>query len=337
MNLINGLCAKNGTERASTCKLQLSLQPRFIARFNQLVSLTSQTWDPSKQNVASDEPEEEIEHEEAQSQEEEGTGEMVVVDEESHEEEYDQYEDDDENAEELQEDLDQNDNRVTFQDHSEDGLTAAEEDELYEENEDDESYDRTLESTEAVIDDMEEEFDEQDDTAGFDDKQGEEEHQEEPVNTADLGIPPVPAQLGMYLDPSRSLTSSDSEHGTGNDDDDLISYEEAVDQTEDGQDYRQQYLNEELTTDKLQNGETNKHQIADNPDIISPNGNNIASDEGQTVPLRDDVNSHVSYTDASTPKRPLNEVIDLSTQDQEPRKRLCLNLINCAASKRTKS
>ena len=327
MNLINGLCAKNGTERASTCKLQLSLQPRFIARFNQLVSLTSQTWDPSKQNVASDEPEEEIEHEEAQSQEEEGAGEMAVVDEESHEEEYDQYEDDDENAEELQEEVDQDDNqnRVTFQEHSEDGLTAAEEDELYEENEDDESYDPTLESTEAVIDDMDEEFDEQDDIAGFDDKQGEEEHQEEPVNSADLGKPPVSAQLGMYLDPSRWLTSSDSEHGTVNDDDDLISYEEAVDQTEDGQDYRQQYLNEEPTTDKVQNGETNQRQIADNPDIISPNGNHIAPGEGQTVPLRDDVNSQVSYTDASTSKRLLNEIIDPSTQDQEPRKRLCLN------------
>ena len=120
MNLINGLCAKNGTERASTCKLQLSLQPRFIARFNQLVSLTSQTWDPSKHNLAPDELEEEIEHEEVQSEEEEGTGEMVADGEETHEEaEYDEYEDDGENAEEFQEEGVQDDsqNRVKFQEH----------------------------------------------------------------------------------------------------------------------------------------------------------------------------------------------------------------------------
>jgi hypothetical protein len=326
VNLINGLCAKNGTERASTCKLQLSLQPRFIARFNQLVSLTSQTWDSSKQNVASDEPEDEIEHEEVRGEEEEGTGETVVNDEEIDEDaEYEEY-DNDENAEELQEQLEHDDHRsrVKFQEHSDDGLTAAEEDELYEENDDDESYDQTLQSTEAVIsdDDVAEEFDEHDDHMGFDDIQGEEEHQEEPVNTADLE-PLAPAQRGIELDSWWRLTSSDREHGTGtDDDDDLISYEEAVDQTEDGQDYRQQYLNEETTADKIQNGETNQHQIADVPHI---NGSHIVPDEGQTDPVHNDVNAHMSDTDVSTSKRPLNEVVDPSTQNQEPRKRLRFN------------
>ena len=222
---------------------------------------------------------------------------------------------------------------------SEDGLTAAEEDELYEENDEDESYDPTLLSTEAVINDDEviEEFDEQDDRTGFDDAQGEKEHQEETVNTADLEQLPVPVQRGIHLDSWWRLTSSDTEDGTGNDDDDLISYEEAVDQTEDGQDYRQQYLNEETTTDKTQNRETNQHQIVDYPDIIPPNGNHIAPDEGQTDPVHDDVNAHISDADVSTSKRPLDEVVDPSTQDQEPRKRLRLNLTNYPASKRTKS
>src|SRR5208282_4021639 len=153
----------------------------------------------------------------------------------------------------------------------------AEEDELYEENDEDESYDPTLLSTEAVINDDEviEEFDEQDDRTGFDDAQGEKEHQET-VNAADLEQLPVPVQRGIHLDSWWRLTSSDTEDGTANDDDDLISYEEAVDQTEDGQDYRQQYLNEETTTDKAQNGETSQHQIVDYPDIIPPNGNHIA-------------------------------------------------------------
>ena len=62
------------------------------------MSLTSQTWDSSKQNVASDEPEDEIEQEEVRGEEEEGTGEMVANDEEIHEDaEYEEY-DDDENA-----------------------------------------------------------------------------------------------------------------------------------------------------------------------------------------------------------------------------------------------
>jgi hypothetical protein len=44
VNLINSLHVKSGAERPETCRLLLSLQPRFIARFNQLVSLSSQSW-----------------------------------------------------------------------------------------------------------------------------------------------------------------------------------------------------------------------------------------------------------------------------------------------------
>ena len=48
--MINSLCTRNGTDRATTCKLHLSLQPRFIARFNQLVSLTSQSLDTTQKS-----------------------------------------------------------------------------------------------------------------------------------------------------------------------------------------------------------------------------------------------------------------------------------------------
>jgi len=330
VNLINGLCAKNGTDRGNTCKLHLSLQPRFIVRFNQLVSLTSQTWDPSKQNADPDEPEEIEREEEVHGEEdEEGTGQMVVNDEEAHEEaDYDEY---DETGEELQEEVDQGEqNHVKFQEHSEghveqeaeDGLTAAEEDELYEEN--DESYDPTLQSTEAVIndDDIVEEFDEPDDHTGYDDIQGEEEYREEALHTADLEQPNVFAQHGIYLDSWLRLTRSDSEDGNGNDDDDLISYEEAVDQTEEGQDYRQQYLNEETTKrDQVQNGKINVHQSTNDTEHVPQNGTYIAPAEGQTDTIEDDVNSHMSDTDILTSKRPLDEVVDPSIQDQEPRKR----------------
>src|SRR5436190_15069905 len=137
------------------CKLHLSLQPRFIARFNQLVSLTSQTWDPPKPKLDS------REHEENDPVAEEQKTREMVLDEEIDEANYGNYEDT-ENAEESQEIecVDQEDEKpfVKFQETSEnveetpeDALTAAEEHELYEEN--DELYDPTLESTEAVVND----------------------------------------------------------------------------------------------------------------------------------------------------------------------------------------
>jgi hypothetical protein len=318
VNLINALCAKNRTERASTCKLQLSLQPRFIARFNQLVSLTSQIWESSKPKIDLEEHDEEEVHDE----EEEGTGEMM--DEEIHEGEYEEF-GAAENVEELQPE-DSRQNCVKFQDQSEDagdhedGLTAAEEDELYEEN--DESYDPDLQSTEAVIDDDDddvEEFEEEldDDEEYKEDVQGEEEHHEEQVRSTDVSPEKlvVPSQHSMYLK-LYWLTSSDSENGN-EDDDDLISYEEAADQAEDGQDYRQQYINEETSTDKDQNRETNLYQPKDEvPETVPQNDNHI---EGQIDNLNDNV--HMSDTDILNSKRPLDEVVDPSIQNQIPRKR----------------
>jgi hypothetical protein len=320
VNLINYLCAKNGTERANICKLQLSLQPRFIARFNQLVSITSQTWGPSKPKFGLEENEDVHDDERG---EEEGTGEIMEGENQS-EEEYDEYDEADENADELQvEESEQN--HVKFQEHredenapEEDGLTAAEEDELYEENDD--SYDATLESTEAVINDddvvVDEEFEEEHDNHEdyIDDIQGEEERQEQQIDSTNLQAEqlPVSTQYGKYLQISW-LMSSDSEEG--DDDDDLISYEEAVDQAEGGQDYRQQYLNEEdASIEKPQYVETNSHYEDAARDL--PRNGHPSNEHNDS--LND---GHASDSDATNSKRTLDEVVDPSLQDQEPRKR----------------
>lgn len=204
MNLINGLCAKNGTERANICKLDLFLQPRFIARFNQLVTLTSQTWESSKPKFPSEEVEDKVD-----PLPEEGTGEMIV-DGDTHEEEYGEYDGDEEElpgTEEVEQGEEQN--HVQFQVPAEnvqeapgDGLTVAEEDEVYGEN--DELYDLDLQSTEAVMNDDDDvaevdESDQQNDFAGYE-EQVEEDHPEEPVNTTDLEKHLVPTLNGMSLE-----------------------------------------------------------------------------------------------------------------------------------------
>jgi hypothetical protein len=339
---------KNGTERAGTCKVHLSLQPRFIARFNQLVSVTSQPWDALKQKSET----------EAQIVEgEEGHAETGDV---ANEEEYEEYDgEENEDVQEYDEDTAEQVEAVKPADveavDGEDvvdtgaaGLTAEEDDELYEEN--DETDGPVLEPLEIFLDEEDigddvvdqvehvEIFEEQDpeeyeaEEGEYHDEQGEyndvqddeevhgEENEDEEqgetdheyVPTTETSEQPVAStQHGIASAYFRSLSNSDAD---GNDvDDDLISYEEAVDQTEDGQDYRQQYM-EETSTSQTQNGQMN--------------GGPITGGSHETP-----VNTVISHGDngdgsnAPSPpsKRPLNEVSDPSIEDQAPRKRLCIS------------
>jgi hypothetical protein len=360
VNLINDLCVKNGTERSETCKLYLSLQPRFIARFNQLVSLTSQTWDSSKQNVedpaGNDEQEEEANVEEADG----GEGEMI--DEDLHEGEYIDYEGEDIGAEVPEyEDEDHEDDHVKFvqeptegeddvvEETQQDVLTEAEEEELFEEN--DEILDPTVESREALVnedDDVvevleEPEYEPQQDDSGeeHDEAQLDQENldEEEQVNAQEEAwYSNVPH--GILSDIYSWLSSSDSDDGTANDDDDLISYEEAVDQTEDGQDYRQQFLSEQDTSQPAEepNGLSHKDDV---PQTIPLDNNEMAITTMDPDPVVADVvplvEEPTSDNDASVSKRPLDEVVDPSAQDQAPRKLARFALSDDVASKRAKS
>jgi hypothetical protein len=358
VNLINDLCVKNGTERSETCRIHLSLQPRFIARFNQLVSLTSQTWDSSKLNV--EDPAGDDEHEEEANVEESDGGEGEMIDEDLHEGDYIDYEGEDIGAEVPEyEDEDHEDDHVKFVQEPTEGedepqenvLTAAEEEELFEEN--DEILDPHIESREALVnedDDVvegleEPEYEPQQDDHGEepDEVQLDQENldQEEQPNTQDEAWS-VTVPHGILSDIYSWLSSSDTDDGTANnDDDDLISYEEAVDQTEDGQDYRQQFLSE---------------QDASHPTVEEPNGLSHNDDVPQTIPLDNNemaittmdpdpvvadvvplVEDPTSDNDASVSKRPLDEVVDPSAQDQPHRKLPRYALSDDVASKRAKS
>lgn len=316
MNLINGLCAKNGTERPETCKLHLSFQPRFIARYNQLVSLTSQAWESSKEKDDSEGHEEDVD-----------AGEEV---------EYEEFSGTDENTDELQDyeeeaDKDIVQHHVKFQEQTEtedvgssheNVLSADEEDELYEENE--EPFDAIVESTEALVDQDDnvveaEDFEEHDDGVQY----GEEEAQDETVTTTDLTLEQLPESTlhGKLLRLYNSLMCPDTDEAHGSDDDDdLISYEEAVDQAEDGQDYRQQYLNEESKIG--QNGDIPSN-VPQNDVHITPEPEEI---EIRAIEKVDSVDTHMPDTNVSTPKRPLGEITDPSVQSQEPRKRSRLGI-----------
>jgi hypothetical protein len=106
-----------------------------------------------------------------------------------------------------------------------------------------------------------------------------------------------------------------------------------VDQIEDGQDYRQQYITEDTTHNQDPNIETNGHQIDDVPETaeevfpgdIAPEDliEDIADDDINNVPI----DTH-SDSDVSNSKRPLDEVIDPSTEDQAPRTLLVSNKTN---------
>src|SRR5579859_1661735 len=382
VNLINSLCTRNGTDRAATCKLQLSLQPRFIARFNQLVSITSQSVDTAqKTSDDSQDVEESHEGHETHGEQEVLENETDQVDdfheedeqpaveeptEGEHEEVYEDYEGD-ENAEDAAEYEDNETAEVQVEGQSEDHLnlnnseevTAAddaeavqasehdagdlaedEEDELYEENE--ESYDPALQSTETLVNEEDvdqEDIEEQDEVdivepfeENTDENQGyEEEHEvydeevqdeeqtdeqeEQPSTTEPEQSLDSSGQNGIASGSYWSLTDSDKDK----DDDDLISYEEAVDQTEDGQDYRQQYISED------QNGDSTDHPVEGSKPL------NRSTDE--TV-----AENTASGRNSPSSKRPLNQVVDPSVEDQAPRKGPPLqpSLISIA-SKRAKS
>jgi len=218
-------------------------------------------------------------------------------------------------------------------------LVEAEEDELYEENE--ESYNPALQSTETLVNEEdvgeevveeqeEEEEDEVDLVQSFEEivheevYEEQEEHQEyeeevlhfEEDHQDDQGqsnpvVHPqeslnTSGQSGIVSELSWFLTTSEGEE---NDDDDLISYEEAVDQTEDGQDYRQQYLNNEHH--QPQHEESTNGHVSDN-ETLPLNG--IANETLAEEPT--------SGTTSPTPKRPLDQVVDdPAVEDHAPRKR----------------
>ena len=369
MSLIIDLCAKNETERPNVCKILLSFQQRFIARFNQLVALTSQSWETEKTTDDSGEveegedsdiqaqPEEEADfrHYDEEGHPEQHYGEahpdenvdQLVTDEGPQDVEYEEYE-----AEEYGNDEDQVGSTVTFRDLAEQGdgggavdeaqveLDAAEEDELYQEN--DETFDPGLQSTEALVnpDDVVEEVGdeyqehqyEEDDQADQDytkhERRDEEEdysadivsvqdstfvgaaHQERPSS---LGQ----AQNGTSVRKTWHLTSSGSEIDN-DDDDDLISYEEAVDQTADGQDYRQQYLAEEEDS-------AEQTTATAEDEGVDLNGHSAQNHQGEPSPVpasKDDVSAPEARIDnAPTPKRSLEEVAGPDAQTEEPRKR----------------
>lgn len=350
--MINALCSKNGTERPNTCRLHLSLQPRFIARFNQLVSLTSQPWESRHKDQDDDEAEETEENEEELDQED--TGE----DDEHPDQEYEQYEEEQvgDDVPEYEEEEEHPAERVTFQEAdqaTETGLTAAEEDELYEENEDEdeEPFDTRLEPAEALVDEDDdvvedevyhatsdhepydeaqeehEPYDEADDHAEYD--AGEEERQGEEQFTGEV-YTEEQVHVSEYHGTSPAtqwwLMGSDTEDATGNDDDDLISYEEAVDQTGEGQDYRQDYLAQDdtTTTRQEQNGEINgnHHDLSvDVPEHIPDDEARPApSSSNATEPNEPSVGASSSDVDKVASKRSLDEIVDPTVPDPSPRK-----------------
>jgi len=388
VNLIIDSCAKNGTERPNVCKILLSFQQRFIARFNQLVALTSQSWETEKTTDDSGEVEEE-EGSYVQAQPEEETDfrhhdeeehpdqhygeghpdenpDQVVADEGPQDVEYEEYE-----ADDYGDDEDQLGSTVKFRDLAEqvhDGgaadegeaeLDAAEEGELYEEN--DETFDPGVQSTEALVnaDDVVEEVGDE-----YQEQQYEEydqadqdytEHErrdEEGYYSADIvsaqDSTPVDAvhqerpsvlgqtQSGTSVWNTWHLTSSGSE-ADSDDGDDLISYEEAVDQTEDGQDYRQQYLAEEEDS-------AEQTTATAEDETVHVNGHSTQNHEGEpssvAAPKADVSTPEARVNNAPTPKRSLEEVAGADAQTEEPRKRrpprgLMSNVF--LALKRTKS
>jgi hypothetical protein len=293
--LINSLCVNDDIQREKTCRLQLSLQPRFIARYNQLVAHSSQQWeskrDGQRVRVGEEHHDEDLDQEEERIDEDE-EDEMVHEGEIEGEVPYVPYEED-YDAEEAEEELQvlgslapetqspTLDEVVEVDPQGElEGLEAAleeaEEDELYEENE--EAYDLMVQSPEALVNEMDEEQrdEEQQDEEQHDEDQNEdqqneeqqdEEHPDEQLAEVDIeeqveGTMPAPAE--GILPCSGGLTSADSTN-VHDDEDDLISYEEAVDQTDEGQDYRQQYIEETIITHST-NGDT----IAHSEDVPSP-------------------------------------------------------------------
>jgi hypothetical protein len=344
---MNSLHVKNGTERPEVCKILLSLQPRFIARFNQLVSLSAQTWDSTIHKTKFDVQEqgdvEEDDVDEQEDVEEQNTVEPDVANEEDDQDivEYEEYEDD-ENEEQVQEyeeddstgvngtadeptesvleadaavveadvndgESDVNDGEAGVHDDQDEETEDAEdeqnedvieEDGLYEENE--ESYDPNPQSAEQISEN--------------EDDQGEEDQQQ--VNVADIPEEHVASRQGSHFH-WWSLIASDT--GDGDENDDLISYEEAVDQTEDGQDYRQQYIDDTVSQDYEQNGETNGDYLAYNqvPALVDIAPQITQTDDTQPADEIEDVGSPQS-------KRPLDQIVDPSVDYARRKRRRCI-------------
>jgi hypothetical protein len=313
------------------------------------VSITSQPWDSSKQKSEpegqTNEGEEDIHLE--------GTSEAKAA----NEGEYEEYEGDEhaEGVQEYDEDtavqiegevkpdetdaVDENVEGVVESTHEE-GLAADDDDELYEENDENDlpvlspieitldeedlegDYVEEVEHVEVFEEQAPEEYDAEqgeyhDDQGGYNDVHGEEETHGEEVQgeteevdeTAAASEHPLPssAQQGIASAYYRSLSNSDTD-GNGAEDD-LISYEEAVDQAEDGQDYRQQYL-DETAASAQHNGETNSEHIDQTAEV------------NETIVSQDGEGSVAANAPSPNSKRPLNEVVDSSIEDQAPRKLL---------------
>lgn len=203
-------------------------------------------------------------------------------------------------------------------------LAGVEEDEFYEEEE--ESYDPALQLTEVRVNEedvVEEDIEEQEEVdlvEPFDENAEEnqvyeEEHEEydeveDEEQVAEQQDQPdiieleeslgTSGQNGIASESCWLLTDSDEED-EDEDEDDLISYEEAVDQTEDGQDYRQQYINED------RNGNTNGHQDEGDYPLNGSTDETVAEDT-------------TSGRNSPGSKRPLNQVSDPLVEDQAPRK-----------------
>jgi hypothetical protein len=165
-----------------------------------------------------------------------------------------------------------------------DALEAAEEDELYEENDEEaEEYDPSLQSPESLVNEM-------------DDGDADEQH----IRTTELSYTSTQRGIALY---HWFLNRSESEESQI-DEDDLISYEEAVDQTEDGQDYRQQYIGETSVAPAPANGRPLDKGFVAVDDKIGDR----SIDTGQVVPVA---------PRSPDSKRSLAEVT--SAEDQEPR------------------
>ena len=308
------------------------------------MSQTAQAWESSKSRSAAEEHEEEEQHDHIDEDE------LDLVDEEEphveetaeHEGDEDEENHEDEDHEEYEgyehEDADENEEfdeiispEVTAPDATisevvevaapiEDSLTAAEEDEIYEENEDSEEYDPNLQSAESLVNEMDdgnEQDHEEEEEEEYQEEyhEGEEEVQEQ-VNTADVStetnVTAQPKGIGYLYEWFLTVSDSEDSHA---DEDDLISYEEAVDQTEEGQDYRQQYINEEdskeLEHDTV-NGHASEETTTAKPDI-APEMTEVSGD----VQI---VTDETTSPGSPNSKRHFGETIETPAEDQAPRK-----------------
>ena len=305
------------------------------------MSQTAQIWEPSKPRAGAEEDEEQHRQlVEEQTHEDEGSDEEAQEEESPEDENLGEYGyEGEENVEEPQvfnvdtANAEDHFQVVTISDVVEvetpvaDALTAAEEDELYEENDVGDDDGVNLQSAESLVDEVDDgtvKDGEEGDEFQEDYHSGEEEVQE---HVSRVDIPEEKdlsaQQKGIGYLYEWFLTVSDTDDGNA-DEADLISYEEAADQTEDGQDYRQQYINEQNLEKQSQNDTTNGHV-----DVVTNN-----SDAAPRIPEPSEPNDPISEgTDipaspgSPNSKRSFGEM-EISAEDQAPRKRHCLYFAN---------